>query len=70
MGNATITDGSTSHTLTELSGDSSYNVTVTAFTMAGVVVSEELVIQTPEAGLCTRKGCIKLVVCSKSLYHT
>ena len=50
-GNATV--AITSYTLTRLSGASSYTVSVTAFIgTASVAVSEELVIQTTEAGLC------------------
>ena len=47
---ATITDGSTSYTITGLEEDSSYTVTVTAANEAGSVVSVPVTAMTGEAG--------------------
>ena len=47
---ATITDGSTSHTITGLEEDSSYTITVTATNAAGSIASHPLTIVTEEAG--------------------
>ena len=49
-GSTTITDGSTSHTITGLEGDSSYTITVTATNAAGNIATHPLSIVTEEAG--------------------
>ena len=49
-GSATITDGSTSYTITGLEEDSSYTITVTATNAAGSAVSEPVTGMTGEAG--------------------
>ena len=49
-GSATITDGSTSYTITGLEEDSSYTITVTATNAAGSVVSDPVTGMTWEAG--------------------
>ena len=50
----TITDGSTSYTITGLEEDSSYTITVTATNAAGSAPSYRVTIVTEEAGkLCT-----------------
>ena len=49
-GSATITDGSTSYTITGLEGDSSYTITVTATNAAGSAASEPVTGMTGEAG--------------------
>ena len=50
-GSTTITDGSTSYTITELEEDSTYSVTVTAVYSIGNVKSNMTVAKTPEAGI-------------------
>ena len=47
---ATITDGSTSYTITGLEEDSSYTITVTATNAAGSAASEPVTGMTGEAG--------------------
>ena len=47
---ATITDGSTSYTITGLEEDSSYTITVTANNAAGNAVSDTVTGMTGEAG--------------------
>ena len=49
-GSTTITDGSTSYTITGLEEDSSYNITVTATNAAGSAVSDPVTGMTGEAG--------------------
>ena len=49
-GSATITDGSTSYTITGLEEDSSYTITVTTTNAAGSAVSEPVTGMTGEAG--------------------
>ena len=49
-GSATITDGSTSYTITGLEEDNSYTITVTAANAAGSVVSDPVTGMTGEAG--------------------
>ena len=49
-GSATITDGSTSYTITGLEEDSSYTITVTATNAVGSAVSHPLTGTTGEAG--------------------
>ena len=49
-GSATITDGSTSYTITGLEEGSSYTITVTATNAAGSVVSDPITGMTGEAG--------------------
>ena len=49
-GSATITDGSTSYTITGLEEDSSYTITVTATNAAGSAVSDLVTGMTGEAG--------------------
>ena len=49
-GSATITDGSTSYTITGLEEDSSYTITVTATNAAGSAASEPVTGMTGEAG--------------------
>ena len=51
-GSATITDGSTSYTITGLEEDSSYTITVTATNAAGSAVSEPATGMTEEACEC------------------
>ena len=46
----TITDGSTSYTISGLEEDSRYTITVTASNTAGGVMSDILTEMTPEAG--------------------
>ena len=46
----TITDGSTSHTITGLEEDKSYTITVTATNAAGSIATHPLTIVTEEAG--------------------
>jgi len=50
VGNATITDGSTSYNITELEEHSSYTITVTATNAAGSAVSNPVTGMTGEAG--------------------
>ena len=49
-GSATITDGSTSYTITGLEEDSSYTITVTVTNAAGSAVSDPVTGMTGEAG--------------------
>ena len=49
-GSATITDGSTSYTITLLEEDSSYTITVNATNAAGSAVSDPVTGMTGEAG--------------------
>ena len=49
-GNATITSGSTSHTIMEVEEDSSYTITVIASNVAGSAVSESVSGVTKQAG--------------------
>ena len=49
-GSATITDGSTSYTITGLEEDSSYTITVNATNAAGSAVSDSVTGKTTEAG--------------------
>ena len=49
-GSTTITDGSTSYTITGLEEDSSYTSTVNATNAAGSVVSDPITEMTGEAG--------------------
>ena len=49
-GSATITDGSTSYTITGLEEDSSYTITVTATNAAGSAVSDTITRMTGGAG--------------------
>ena len=49
-GSATITDGSTSYTITGLEEDSSYTITVNATNAAGSAASDPLTGMTGEAG--------------------
>ena len=49
-GSATITDGSTSYTITGLEEDSSYTITVTATNAAGSAASDPVTGMTGEAG--------------------
>ena len=49
-GSVTITDGSTSYTITGLEEDSSYTITVTATNVAGSAVSDPVTGMTWEAG--------------------
>ena len=49
-GNTTITDGSTSYTITGLEEDSNYSITVGIYTPAGSAVSDPITIMTEEAG--------------------
>ena len=49
-GSATITDGSTSYTITGLEEDSSYTITVTATNAAGNAVSDLVTGMTGETG--------------------
>ena len=49
-GSATITDGSTSYTITLLEEDSSYTITVTATNAVGSAVSDPVTGMTGEAG--------------------
>ena len=51
-GSATITDGSTSYTITGLEEDSSYTITVTATSAVGSAVSEPVTGTTEEAREC------------------
>ena len=46
----TITDGSTSYTISGLEEDSRYDITVTASTVGGSVMSNILTEMTPETG--------------------
>ena len=52
-GSMSITDGSTSYTITGLAGVSSYTITVTANNAAGSAASEPLTGMTSEAGTAT-----------------
>ena len=49
VGNATITDGSTSYTISGLEEDSNYTITVTATNAAGSVISDSIIGMTREA---------------------
>ena len=49
-GSTTITDGSTSYTITGLEEGSSYIITVTATNAAGIVISEPVIEVTEEGG--------------------
>ena len=49
-GSATITDGSTSYTITGLEEDSSYTITVTATNAAGSAASDPVTEMTGETG--------------------
>ena len=49
-GSTTITDGSTSYTISGLEEDSRYTITVTATNIGGSVMSDILTEMTPEAG--------------------
>ena len=49
-GSVTITDGSTSYTITELEEDSNYTITVTATNAAGSAVSDPVTGMTGKAG--------------------
>ena len=50
MGSATITNGSTSYTITGLEEDSNYTIIVTAINAAGRAVSDPITGMTEEAG--------------------
>ena len=49
VGNTTITDGSTSYTISGLEEDSNYTITVTATNAAGSVISDSIIGMTREA---------------------
>ena len=52
MGSATVSGGSErSYDITDLFGDSSYSIRVSAMNAAGSVISEPLVVSTAEAGI-------------------
>ena len=59
----TITDGSTSYTMTGLEEDSSYTITVTATNAAGSAVSYPVTIVTANAG----KQCVLQHICSHNV---
>ena len=50
MGSTTITNGSTSYTITGLEEDSNYTITVTAINAAGSAVSDPITGITEKAG--------------------
>ena len=59
---ATITDGSTSHDITGLEEDSSYNITVRASNTAGSnATSDTVTVMSPEAGELIKRMSIMLV---------
>ena len=57
-GSATITDGSTSYTITGLEEDSSYTITVTATNAAGSAASHPVSGTTEEIGECFPSNCL------------
>ena len=57
----TITDGSTSYTITRLEAEANYTITVAASNGAGIAVSDPVTRTTGRAG---SKMCVKVFICT------